>query len=144
MGFIDTIREFGSPAIIRGTLSIIFRTGLLRNYFDYPWFLRFLPRFTNFQTVQFEFLAESALPGHIEYVCVLLCRIYMYSLRRFFGSSELFANECGLRFHPHEYHNARRPRDTDWADYLNGIRLNMNQDPNEPEASSQNSRFGAR
>lgn len=144
MGFIDTIREFGSPAIIRGTLSIIFRTGLLRNYFDYPCFLRFLPRFTNFQTVQFEFLAESALPGHIEYVCVLLFRIYMYSLRRFFGSSELFANECGLRFHPQEYHNARSPRDTDWADHLNGIRLNMNQDPNEPEASSQNSRFGAR
>lgn len=145
LSFIDAIRELGSPAIIRGTLSIIFHRGPFRNYID-TWFLRFLPRFPNFRTVQFEFLNDSNSPeiaGYTESVCPLLCSTYKYGLKRFFGPPHLFANECGLRFHPHEYHNARRPIDTDWADYLDGIRLNMNLDPNEPEASSQDSRFGA-
>lgn len=59
---ITLLREFGSPqpAIVRGTLNIIFHVGAYEISM-FPWFLEALRRFTNFLIIQFEFHAGFPL-----------------------------------------------------------------------------------
>ena len=126
--FIHVIREFGSPAVIRGTLDIIlrvdpFQNGMLR------WFVRALPCFTNFETVQIEFVDESG-QGYAQQLCLQFCDRHKDTFTPVFGPALSFAEGCGLRFRPRVYLNTLpRKVDVDWVDHLDGIRLKWSQDP---------------
>lgn len=140
--FIDLIQVFGSPAIVRGTLDIIFRVAPYHNDL-LAWFYTGLPRFTNFRTLRFEFVASCA-HRLAERWCFLYCTIHRIHFTPAFGPGVFFADGRGVQFRPQQYLNSIPPAvDIDWMDYLDGIRLSWNQDPpanaNESEASAQNS-----
>lgn len=144
LDFIHVIRKFGLPAVVRGTLNLIFFVGPYGNNLRL-WFARVLPRFTNFRTVQVRFLAQRVhRVAEAEALCLLMCDSYKDALTPAFGPAQSFADGHGLRFHPQQHLNSLTPEsDVDWIDYLGGIRLIWNQDSptinDEPEASAQNS-----
>lgn len=139
--FIRVIREFGSPAIVRKTLNVIFHVGSHHNHL-LPCFTRCLRRFINFTIIRIEFVARHNVA---KLVCPVLCDTQEHDLTPVFGPAGYFANACGLEFHPQDYLNSLPPKvDVDWMDYLDGIRLTWNQDPtspDEPEASAQDLNF---
>lgn len=141
MNFIHVIKEFGSHAVVRGTLNIIFRVGPYNNDPSVSWFAICLRRFTNFRIIQIEFVTSCA-HCRAEQLCPLLRDIQEYHLTPVFGPARSFANGRGLQFYPQEYLNSLPlEEDFDWIDRLDGIRLNWDQDhPNadEPGASAQN------
>lgn len=144
LDFIHVIRKFGLPAVVRGTLNLIFVVGPYGNNLRL-WFARVLPRLTNFRTVQVRFLAQRVhRVAEAEALCLLMCDSYKDALTPAFGPAQSFADGHGLRFHPQQHLNSLTPEsDVDWIDYLGGIRLIWNQDSptinDEPEASAQNS-----
>lgn len=139
--FIHVIREFGSPAIIRRTLSIVLGVNNSQNSF-LPWFVRAVPRFTNFRKVQIEFIDDSR-QGNAHGLCLELCNTHRDTFTPVLGPSDSYANGRGLRFQPQDFLNSLPPAaDVDWMDLLNGIRLNWNRDhptDDEYEPSAQNS-----
>lgn len=140
--FVEVISEFGSPSIIRGVLSIIFRAGPYNNLCLLSWFAQSVRRFTNFRTIQIEYVAGSA--HHLaEKLCPQIRDTHDLMLTPFFGPARSFANGRGLKFHPQEYLKSLPPEvDVDWMFYLDGIRLDWNEDPkgaDVSEASAQNS-----
>lgn len=141
MNFIHVIHEFGSHAIVRGTLNIIFGVGPYNNDPLFSWFVICLRRFTNFRIIQIEFVASSA-HRRAEKLCPLLRDIQESHFTPVFGPARSFPNGHSLQFYPQEYLNSLpSEEDVDWIDRLDGIRLNWNQGhPNavEPEASAQN------
>lgn len=136
------IREFGSPAIVRGTLYIILDMGNGSPDDLFLWFLKALRHLNNFKIVQFEFLVRSRDGEHRldKSIGDELCEDLKRSLTPFFGPAESINDEQGLRFHPQQYLNSLPPK-VDWMVCFDGIRLDWNQDstnPNEPEASAEN------
>lgn len=129
LNFIHVLREFGSPAIVRSTLTIIFHVGACGNNDLLSWFNRGLARLTNFRTVQFEFVPYSA-HKRAHRLCPEICNGHEKRFAPVFGPAESFANGRGLLFHPQEFLNSLpREVEVDWMDYLDGIRLDWNQDP---------------
>lgn len=150
---ITLVREFGSPAIVRGTLNIIFHVGAYENSM-FPWFLKAVHRFTNFRIIQFEFHAGFPLIHADDFpdlplaekLCPHLCDVLQHSLTPVFGPAQAFANGCGRRFYPQRYLSSLPLKvDVDWPDYLDGIRLDWNRDPtnaDEPEAPTRKKKRG--
>lgn len=134
---IQVIREFGSPAILRKTLNVIFHVGFHHNHL-LSWFTGCLRRFINFKIIRIEFVARHPVA---KLACPVLCDTQEHDLTPGFGPARYFANACGLEFHPQDYLNSLPSKvDVDWMDYLDGIRLTWNQNPtnpDEPEASVQ-------
>ncbi|MCJ1268947.1 hypothetical protein MMC22_008835 [Lobaria immixta] len=141
-GFLRLIREFGSPAIVRGTLNVLFHVSAHDNEMFF-WFVRGLPRFTNFRSIRFEFMA--CYPDPIaERLSPTLCNMHEELFTPIFGPATYFANGRGLEYHPQSYLNSLPPViHVDWMENLDGDRLNWNQDPpantDEPESSARNS-----
>lgn len=147
---IHIIRQFRSPAIVRGTFSILFYVGGHRRD-HFSWFPRYLPAFTNFRVIRITFVFSFANrhdPFHLTnqyYVETYstFCDAYERDFTPIFGPALSYADGCGLQFHPQDYLKSLPPKvDDDWMDYLDGIRLNWNQDPTNPDehgASVQNS-----
>lgn len=139
--FVDVIREFGSPSITRGVLSIIFRVGPYNNLSLLSWFAQSVRRFTNFRTIQIEYVAGSA-HRLAEKLCPQIRDTHDLMFTPLFGPALSFASGRGLKFHPQEYLKSLPPEvDVDWMFYLDGIRLDWNQDPrgaDESKASAQN------
>ena len=126
--FLDLIRLVGNQSIIRGSLSVQFliKTLFLRLL---KWFIRALGRFTNFRTVEFWFTNEFESLYHR-----LNMREYLRTaLKPVLGPAEDFEKMDrfgravkGLTFHPVNHHLLVRPDGGDWADSLDGIRLEWN------------------
>lgn len=150
---LNLIREFGSPAIVRGTLRIIFHVDAYDDNLI-SWYIGRLRTFTNFKMIQVEFRPGYPLPYTHDFSLPepwpLLCEVLKNALTPTFGPAWSFANECGdcecgLRFHPQRYLISQpRKADVDWMDDLDGIRLDWNQDstnfnenPDELEVSAQ-------
>lgn len=140
--FIDIIRQFRSPAIVRGTLDIIFHVGHRREHFS--WLPIYLRAFTNFRVIQIKFVftfSDRCYPfyGHrdlfnVEEVYSIFRGAFERSLTPVYGPALTFADGCGLQFHPQDYLKSLPPKvDDSWMDYLDGIRLNWNQDPTNPD-----------
>lgn len=126
--FINMIREFGSPTIVRNTLNLIFRVAPHHNNLLY-WFGRALPRFTNFRSIRCEFLPSSA-HSLAASNCPVLCNIYNGILTPIFGPAGSFSDGRGLTFRPQDYLRSLCPElEVDWMESLDGIRLDWNQDP---------------
>lgn len=135
--FINLIEAFGSPAIVRRTLTIIIRVGPSNNHL-LDWLNRGLPRFTNFRNIMFRYVPHSA---HLraERACPNVCRVHERILPPVFGPGSTQGLRRCLLFHPQQYLNSLPPEvDVDWMDYLDGVRLTWDQDPpsdaDEPEA----------
>lgn len=121
---------FGNPSIIRGTLTIDFyfydvSARLKENIIPLKWFIRALGRFTNFRTIE---VHTSHVGGRD-----LLFEVLDYleaALEPVLGCAENSSRAGnGLQFHPLDHRNHRRePSSGDWADSLDGIRLEWNQD----------------
>lgn len=148
--FIDMIREFGSPAIVRHTLNIVFRIDHRTCHKLLHFFVRGMPRFTNFRTIRFRFLARSLkspegnltdpetlrarnLVQAMHSLAVSLeaayCVIYERALTPVFGPPRPLDGQRGLEFHPQDYLNYLPPKvEVDWMEYLDGIRLDWNRD----------------
>lgn len=150
---LNLVRKFGSPAIVRGTLKVIFHV----DAYDHnliSWYICRLRTFTNFKMVLVEFRPGYPLPFSHDFSLPepwpLLCEILKDALTPTFGPALSFANacgdsDCGLRFYPQQYLRSHpRKADVDWMDGLDGIRLDWNQDstnfnenPDEREVSAQ-------
>lgn len=129
LSFINVIREFGSPAITRGTLHIIFHVNGLFHDDLFNWFTRALLRFSNFRVVLIEYV-DSTTIGIGEDTCRALCNTHRDTYTPVFGPALSFANGHRLQFHPQEYLNTILPEiDVDWMEHLDGIRLSWSQDP---------------
>ena len=121
LNFIHVIREFGSPAIIRGTFHIIYHVGHNNPVHLLAWFATGLGRFTNFRTIRIEFV-DSSPP--IEGLCTLLAELHEETFTPILGPAEFFADARGVQFHPLDYLNSLPPVvDVDWMENLDGIRL---------------------
>lgn len=120
LNFLHLIHEFGSQAIIRDTLQVVFHVVVVG--LDLPTPMRLyaagLGRFTNFRTVRFEFVEHS---DDTEGTCAPLAEMYELLLTPKFGPAESFANGCVLEFHPQDFLSSRSP-DVDWMEHLDGIR----------------------
>ena len=120
VSFINTIREFGSPTITRGTLHIIFHVSCLYRDVLLNWFTTALLRFTNFRVVLIEYV-DSITVGD---TCRVLCNTHRDTCTPVFGPALSLDTGIGLEFHPQEYLNTILPEiDVDWMEYLDGIRL---------------------
>lgn len=146
LNFDEVIQEFGSPAIIRGTLNIIFHVGGHHNSLQ-QWFIERLPRLTNFRIIRIRFVADCVRVDRprAEQLCIMLRRMQCLALSPVFGPARLSSDNDGfvLLFHPQVYLNSLPAQeDPDWHDYLDGFRLGWNQNPtnaDDPEAAAQNS-----
>ncbi|MCJ1266117.1 hypothetical protein MMC22_005999 [Lobaria immixta] len=138
LSFINLIREFGSPTIIRGTLRIVFHISSFYRNDLLNWFTRALPRFTNFRVILMEFV-DSSTHSIGEDICRVLCNTHRDTFAPVFGPALPFTDGHGLQFYPQEYLNTIPPEiDVDWMELRDGIRLISSQDPptnpEEPEA----------
>lgn len=125
--FLSFMQHLGNPSIIRGILTIDFWN---RPAAPLKWFIRALPRLTNFRTIDLHICSPPHDPGcnlHIrEYLETALEPVLGYAIA---GRLEAKTHPWmkGLRFHPRDLRNLRRkPKDGDWADSLDGIRLEWN------------------
>lgn len=124
--FLIYMRRFGNPSSTRGTFAVDFcnlsvvedRTPMME------WFIGALGRFTNFKTIELRFSKTIAYRVQITNVT----EYFESALEPVLGHAEYFGHKGrGLRFHPMDHPNHRRKlEDTDWADYLDGIRLEWN------------------
>ncbi|MCJ1271196.1 hypothetical protein MMC22_011096 [Lobaria immixta] len=121
LNFIHAIREFGSPAIIRGTLHVIYHVGCHHNPVHLlAWFAAGLGRFTNFRTIRIEFVDRSP---PVEGICTVLAEIHEETFTPILGPAQFFADGRGVEFHPVDYLNSLPPVvDVDWMENLDGIR----------------------
>lgn len=109
-----TLIHYFDPSIIRGTLVVEFLTEFSLVH-PLKWFIRALGRFTNFRTIEVH--VHDPLCYHRN---IFHLRDYLKTaLEPLLG----YAQGCNtLRFHPLDH---RKPykEDGDWADSLDGIRL---------------------
>lgn len=150
LNFDEVVQEFGSPTILRGTLNIIFHVGAHQNSLQ-QWFIERLPRLINFRIIRIRFVANWVrvdLP-RADQLCIILRRMQCLSLSPVFGPARLFSDNDGfvLLFHPQAYLNSLPVQeDADFHDYLDGFRLDWNQNPtnaDDPEAAAPNSNSSA-
>lgn len=122
--FKKLVRCFGNPSRLRNTLTVKLTFADPRAR-PLKWFIRVLGRFTNFRTVKLYFQDYNDVCEHVSHV-----REYFKSaLEPVLGHAEAFQlSSFGLRFHPIDHWNClREPEDSDWADSLDGIRLEWNE-----------------
>ena len=124
----NLIHHFGKSSIIGGTLVIEFS---LRGVDIGPlkFFIRALRRFTNFRTVKLDFDDDHGndLFHLLAWVKATLESALGYA-EDLDVEDDKWATRAGLRFHPMNHRNLRRGRkDGDWADFLDGIRLEWNE-----------------
>lgn len=121
LNFIHVIREFGSPAITRGTLHIIYHLSRNNPINLLAWFAAGLGRFTNFRIIRIEFV--NSFPP-VEGICTLLSEIHEEAFMSVLGPAEFFADRRVVQFQPLDYLNSLPPVvDVDWMENLDGIRL---------------------
>ncbi|MCJ1264749.1 hypothetical protein MMC22_004624 [Lobaria immixta] len=134
--FLKILNSFGNPCVVRGTLAVdILIQGPGVN--PLKWFVRALGRFTNFRTVELNFF-HNVLSDILH-----VCEYVEIALKPVLGYAQSFVRgRKGLRFHPMDHQNlCREPEDGDWADSLDGIRLEWNEDltnADESESLAQN------
>lgn len=133
--FMDYIHHFGSPDIPRGTLTVEFLVDgpgrFARRLVDWfvplRWFVRALGRFAHFRTVELHVFRAGVRDGTrslkmLEYLEEALEPVLGLAEE---GSGE----EKGVRFHPLDHWRLwNELGDGDWADYLDGIRLEQTED----------------
>ncbi|MCJ1467826.1 hypothetical protein MMC07_006451 [Pseudocyphellaria aurata] len=117
--FLTLMRHFGNPHISRGTLTLDFdldgssARGL-------KWFARAVGRLTNFRTI------DVYCYHRFYYDDIVSCALtYLHAvLEPVLGSAQNIRPDNGLRFHPvNLWHRRRERRPIDWADSLDGLRL---------------------
>lgn len=124
--FIALVLTFGDPAIIRGTLRVLIYIPPPhhRRPSPLPFFLRGLRRFTNFRVVEINLRYTSrttyTIAGHYGRV--------ENALRTVLGPTTPPATGQGLTFLPQRFLNTQRPREDDWMNHLDGVRLDWNGD----------------
>lgn len=122
--FLEIVKLFGNPSVLHNTLTVDFR--LIHGYIrPLKWFIRALGGFTNFRTVELHFDrlgVRDRTFSVIEY--------FEHALEPMLGRSEHSSREGkGLRFHPIDHRKRLIVLDHgDWADSLDGIRLEWNTD----------------
>lgn len=113
---------------VRGTLIVRFNLDHAGHRWFIPlrWFIRALGRFTNFRTIELNACNVFPIdPDDPDYTFYLVEYLKL-SLEPVFGSAEDLSRERNglLRFHPLNHRNRlTESEDNDWADYLDGIRL---------------------
>ena len=125
--FLKLIHHFGDQSIIRGSLTVEFYVdgplvGLLK------WYVRALGRFTNFRMIELYF--DDRMFDHPRDGPLLL-KYLQTALEPVLGCAESYETvisakykKKGLRFHPVTHPDLwRSPEHGDWADFLDGIRL---------------------
>lgn len=131
--FLAFMHCFAHPSHARGTLTIevFISQAEVR---PLKWFIRALGRFTNFKTIELHFGWYSFLLRRK----VLHVRQYLITaLEPVLGHAE----DCGngwikLRFHPTDHQQVRRePDNSDWADSLDGMRLEWHENTTDTENS---------
>lgn len=143
--FLRYMRRFGCPSIVRGTLTVdllldphtLITRGLAEWSIALNWFIRALGRFTNFGTIELHCYRRGVRDGTFDVLEYLES-----ALEPVLGCSDHSSRERkGLRLHPMDQRNRQRKKDDgDWADSLDGIRLNWNEDTiaEELETPGQN------
>ncbi|MCJ1424849.1 hypothetical protein MMC29_002737 [Sticta canariensis] len=124
--FLGHLNHFGDPSITRGTLTVLFSFGepTIR---PLKWFIKALGRFTNFRTVELCFVSSSSLDRLLE-----VTDYVNHALQPVLGPANGEADR--LRFHPIAYRDHLRvPDDDDWADSLDGLRLEWDEDMTNPD-----------
>lgn len=120
--FLELVHHFGSPSICRGLLAVGIWIDCRAVRRPLKRFIRALGRFTNFITIELELWDRlSDLSIHD----VFHVREYLQTaLEPVLGPAECL-NLRSLRFHPvaHWTFRNRNPDPGDWADVLDGIRL---------------------
>lgn len=125
--FMKYVHQFGKRSIIRGTLTVDYdflERRYLRPLEDYlialRWFVIALGRSTNFTTVELH-----ALIWAVGEPLFNLLKYLKTALEPVLGYAEDGIREANcLRFHPVDHWYRRRELDGgDWADFLDGIRL---------------------
>lgn len=132
--FLGLMSCFGNPSIIRGTLTISFHLHASHIHLrasreftsfttsDLNWFVRALGRFTHFETIELRFIHTFDFPDEIFEVFEYL----KFGLNPVLGHAEDYYSleQNNLRFHPVDHcSRCREPKDSDWADLLDGLRL---------------------
>ena len=133
--FVQVIRNFGSPAITRNVLSVHFEP--YRPYRDtftrLAFFLRGLPRFTNFRVVEIDIF----VPTRRERSTANLCEYVQNALQFVLGPARSFAEGNGLRFFPQIFLDQQPPQeDEDWINNLDGMRLLSDGDETDVDANT--------
>lgn len=143
--FLTHIHHFRDTSIIRGTLTVEFFVARFKSCRPLAawatplrWMARALGRFTHFRTIELHinhFDCRDRIFDVLEYLEA--------ALEPVFGHSDHGSREGhGLRFHPLDYRNRSREAGVgDWADLLDGVRLEWNEDAknaNGPETPVQN------
>lgn len=128
--FMKYVHQFGNRFIIRGTLTVDFvflvhfDRPLEDNIFPVRWFRIALGRFTNFRTVELHAYTRGIgepLFDVLEYLKTALEPVLGYA------EDGMREANC-LRFHPVDHWNRWGELDGgDWADFLDGIRLEWNE-----------------
>lgn len=118
--FLQLMHYFGDPSNVRNTLTVDF---FLDSFLVRPlkWFIRALGRFTNFRILEVHFY-------YIFYVDSAVLRVRQYlktALEALLGPAEEFGRGGkSLRFFPIDHRTSgRNLHDGDWADVLDGMRL---------------------
>lgn len=138
---LDCMHCFGTPSMIRGTLTVTFgHDGIVARHRKR--FIKALARFTNFRVVELRFCQyKNYLPDRVQDGV----KCYEHALEPVFGFAE-HRNTEGfntvsrvLVFHPIDHQDRLRElADDDWADSLDGIRLEWNEDAYDVEIPAQN------
>lgn len=132
--FLDYMHHFGKPSTTRDTLTvdIIFNDSsappLVEWRIPLKWLIRAMGRFANFRTIELH-----TTDGYHDGVrdCHLDVLNYLeVALEPVFGCSEYHILDYqGLRFHPKDHQDRiKELNDGDWADSLDGIRMEWNED----------------
>lgn len=129
--FLKFTKIFGNPSITRGTLTVevCLRRVALRTR---NWFIQALGKFTNFRIIELCF--DSFAPS-MKRRCdaVFHARECLRTLLEpVLGCAEIYQKdgygEC-LRFHPTDNRNPWKTPTGDWADSLDGVRLEWSENP---------------
>ncbi|MCJ1427217.1 hypothetical protein MMC29_005120 [Sticta canariensis] len=138
---LDCMHYFGNPSMIRSTLTVAFGLdGTLARHRKR--FIKALGRFTNFRIVELRFYQYSQNSSDRFFDAV---KHHEHALEPVFGFAEHRDSEgfntvsSVLVFHPIDHQNRLRElADDDWADSLDGIRLEWNEDAYGVEIPAQN------
>ena len=121
IGLINTLREFGSPETIRGTLSVVFNVNDPESNHLLPPLIRAMRRFANFRTVRIQILDvwDQVLEDRF---FLQFSGLIKDILEPVFGPAENLDDKSGLVFRPRQ-HLTSPPPEVDWKDHLDGIGL---------------------
>lgn len=125
--------QMGNPSITHENLTLTFSLdGTGSNWFNSPRrFVRALGRFTNFRAIELRVSSNSSVIS-LNHIILRVLKYLKLSLEPVLGDAEDDSREGYgvLRFHPLHHRNRLREEldDGDWADSLNGIRLEWDED----------------